>query len=86
MKGMATAAEAENLLGITRLRKVAPHVRPDLHARPTTTSAAPSSRRSSAPVNRTAAGYDAENSSAVRRGERPWVLPGRRSSSRQTRR
>ena len=38
MKGMATAAEAETLLGITRLRKVAKYVRPDLHGRPAATT------------------------------------------------
>ncbi len=31
MKGMATAAEAETILGLTRLRKVARVVRPDLY-------------------------------------------------------
>jgi hypothetical protein len=39
MKGMASAAEAEKLLGVTRLRKGAPIVRPDLygkHAQPAT--------------------------------------------------
>ena len=38
MMGMATAAEAETLLGITRLRKVAKYVRPDLHGRPAATA------------------------------------------------
>jgi len=33
MRGMATVAEAEKLLGVTRLRKVAPIVRPDLHGK-----------------------------------------------------
>ena len=31
VRGMATRAEAETLLGVGRLRKVAPVVRPDLH-------------------------------------------------------
>ena len=31
MRGMATVSEAEKLLGVTRLRKVAPIVRPDLY-------------------------------------------------------
>lgn len=35
MKGMATPDEAEAVLGVTRLRKVAPIIRPDLHP-PTT--------------------------------------------------
>ena len=33
MHGMATVAEAERLLGLTRLRKVAPIVRPDLYGK-----------------------------------------------------
>ena len=45
MRGMATAAEAEKLLGVTRLRKVADIVRPDLYGKH---AAAP------APVQRTA--------------------------------
>ncbi|MCC6497168.1 MAG: hypothetical protein IT193_13025 [Propionibacteriaceae bacterium] len=36
MKGMATAEEAERVLGLTRLRRVAGIIRPDLH--PTTTT------------------------------------------------
>ncbi|QLQ09888.1 MAG: hypothetical protein HZY75_05250 [Nocardioidaceae bacterium] len=35
MRGMATPAEAEKLLGVTRLRKVAAIVRPDLYGRHT---------------------------------------------------
>ena len=31
VRGMATRAEADTLLGVGRLRKVAPVVRPDLH-------------------------------------------------------
>jgi hypothetical protein len=78
MKGMATAAEAETLLGITRLRKVATYVRPDLHGRST---ALPSAR-----VTRTAAaGQDAHTDSTVRDGRSPWSLPGRGSSSRRIR-
>jgi len=33
MRGMATAAEAEKILGVTRLRKVAGIVRPDLYGK-----------------------------------------------------
>jgi hypothetical protein len=33
VRGMATRAEAETLLGVGRLRKVAPVVRPDLHGK-----------------------------------------------------
>lgn len=39
MKGMAAAAEAESILGVTRLKKVAGIIRPDLYgARSTTTN------------------------------------------------
>ena len=33
VRGMATRAEADTLLGVRRLRKVAPVVRPDLHGK-----------------------------------------------------
>lgn len=33
LKGMATRVEAEQMLGLTRLRKVSPIVRPDLHGK-----------------------------------------------------
>jgi hypothetical protein len=75
MKGMATAAEAETLLGITRLRKVATYVRPDLHGRTTATA--------SAQVARTAAAGHTD--STVRDTRNPWSLPGPRSSSRRIR-
>lgn len=67
MKGMATAAEAEKLLGVTRLRKVAPIVRPDLygkHAQPAT------------PVLRDA-GAPEDSNVKLGRGLSPWLLPGR---------
>ena len=67
MKGMATAAEAEKLLGVTRLRKVAPIVRPDVygkHAQPT------------AAVQR-AAGDPEDTDVKLGRGLSPWLLPGR---------
>ena len=38
MKGMATADEAEAILGLSRLRRVAPIIRPDLYGAQTTTS------------------------------------------------
>ena len=77
MKGMATAAEAETLLGITRLRKVAAYVRPDLHGRSTALA--------SARVARTAAaGQDAHTDNPVRDTRSPWSLSGRGSSSRRT--
>jgi len=67
MKGMATAAEAEKLLGVTRLRKVAPIVRPDLHGK----HAQPAT-----PVLRDA-GYPADSNVKLGRGLSPWLLPGR---------
>lgn len=77
LKGMATTAEAETLLGITRLRKVARHVRPDLQARATAMSA---------PVHREAAEYDAEGIAAVRQGVSPWVMPSRSAPNREIQR
>ena len=41
MKGMASPAEAEQVLGLTRLRRNAPLIRPDLHP-PTTSRRRPS--------------------------------------------
>ena len=82
MMGMATAAEAETLLGVTRLRKVAKYVRPDLHGR---TAATPSATLSG-PIGRTAAGHNAHTYLADRHSLSPWLLPGRRSSSRTTQR
>ena len=80
MLGMATAAEAEAVLGITRLRKVAQYVRPDLHGRPAATASA----TPAAPVVHPAAGHDPNI--AVRHRTSPWVLPGRRSSSKEAQR
>jgi hypothetical protein len=68
MRGMATSAEAEKLLGVTRLRKVAGIVRPDLygkHAKP-----APAVRRGAGPEP------DATNVE-LGRGLSPWLLRGR---------
>jgi len=69
MKGMATAAEAEKLLGVTRLRKVAPIVRPDVygkHAQPP------------APMQRVP-GDPEDTNVKLGRGLSPWLLPGRTS-------
>jgi len=67
MKGMATAAEAEKLLGVTRLRKVAPIVRPDLYGK---------DAQPAAPVQRAAGDSEATNVE-LGRGLSPWLLPGR---------
>jgi hypothetical protein len=66
MRGMATPAEAEKLLGVTRLRKVAGLVRPDLYGK----HAPPS------PVRRTAGDTDTTNVE-LGRGLSPWLLKGR---------
>ena len=85
MLGMATAPEAETLLGLTRLRKVAKHVRPDLHSRPGAAAAA-----ASLPVHRTAGhvNLDAnpDGNIPIGHGMSPWLLPGRRSTSKETQR
>ena len=84
MKGMATAAEAETLLGLTRLRHVARYVRPDLHDRSVTTQSATQSANLSSPVSGPTAGRDANSNIAVRHARSPWVLPGRRFMSRDS--
>ncbi|MDP3973030.1 MAG: hypothetical protein Q8P61_09000 [Candidatus Nanopelagicales bacterium] len=69
MRGMATAAEAEKILGITRLRKVAGIVRPDLYGKH---AAAPE------PVDRTAEGDATEQPGpALGGGLSPWLLDRR---------
>jgi len=67
MKGMAAAAEAEKLLGVTRLRKVAPIVRPDLYGKHAQTAA---------PVRRDVGEPEASNVE-LGRGLSPWLLSGR---------
>jgi hypothetical protein len=71
MRGMATAAEAEKLLGVTRLRKVAGIVRPDLHGKPA--AATP------APVQRTAGDLTDQPGKHLGRGLSPWLPDGRRT-------
>lgn len=73
MRGMATAAEAEKLLGVTRLRKVAGIVRPDLYGKHA--AATP------APVQRTAGDLtDTEQPGPhLGHGLSPWLLHGRRT-------
>ena len=58
-------------------------IRPPRSARPPRRNAVRSAVRS---VGRTAAGHDADTNIAVRHGMSPWLLPGRRSSSRETQR
>jgi hypothetical protein len=71
MRGMATAAEAEKILGVTRLRKVAGIVRPDLygkHAAAATT-----------PVQRAAGDLTEKPGPQLGHGLSPWLLDGRRT-------
>ena len=65
MQGMATAAEAEKILGVTRLRKVASIVRPDLYGKH---APAP------APVQRTAGDTTEQTGPTIGGGLSPWLL------------
>lgn len=73
MRGMATSAEAERMLGITRLRKVAGIVRPDLHGKHANPLLTTSLVRSGGPVQRTV-GDPAEHPGPQLS---PWVVAGR---------
>lgn len=70
MRGMATPAEAEKLLGVTRLRKVAGIVRPDLYGKHAPANPAPA---------QPATGDLAEQPGPqLGHGLSPWLLDGRR--------
>jgi len=73
MRGMATAAEAEKLLGVTRLRKVAGLVRPDLYGK---------HAGSSGSVHSEALGRREEPDLELGRGLSPWLLERRTSKER----
>jgi hypothetical protein len=68
MRGMATAAEAEKILGVTRLRKVAGIVRPDLHGKH---AAAPEL------VHHTVGDATEHHGPALGLGLSPWLLDRR---------
>ena len=68
MRGMATAAEAEKVLGVTRLRKVADIVRPDLYGKHAPGTAAP--------VQRTVDDLTEQPGPQLGRGLSPWLLNG----------
>lgn len=71
MRGMATTAEAEKLLGVTRLRKVSALVRPDLHSGHT--------RREVLPHHRIATTDGDPTSLQIGRGlSNPWLRRSRR--------
>ena len=71
MRGMATAAEAEKLLGVTRLRKVGGIVRPDLYGKHA--AATP------APVQRPAGDLTEQPGPQLGHGLSPWLLNDRRT-------
>jgi hypothetical protein len=72
MRGMASAVEAEKLLGVTRLRKVADIVRPDLYGNHATPTAAP--------VERTAGDLTEQAGPQLGGGLSLWLLDGRRTN------
>lgn len=85
MRGMATATEAERLLGVTRLRKVAGIVRPDLHGK----HANPGEKGRSTSRARRAAGVAPAGPAdptgpQLGRGLSPWLLEGRSSKTPTT--
>jgi hypothetical protein len=71
MRGMATAEEAEKILGVTRLRNLAPIVRPDLYGKH-----APDPQ----PVRRDAGDPDEHPGTPPGSGLSPWLL-GRHTST-----
>lgn len=81
MRGMATVTEAEKLLGVTRLRKVAPIVRPDLYGK---------HADSAPPVHRTAdlrgetGDLDPPGSPIGRGLATPWLRTERARTARRT--
>lgn len=70
MRGMATSAEAERMLGVTRLRKVAGIVRPDLHGKHAAAAVAA--------VERTAGDLTEQPGPQLGHRLNPWLLDGRR--------
>jgi len=73
MRGMATPAEAQKILGATRLRKVAGIVRPDLYGKHAT---APE------PVHRTAGDTTEQPGPSLGGGLSPWLLDRRFAKSK----
>lgn len=71
MRGMAAPAEAEKLLGVTRLRKVAGIVRPDLYGKHATAQ----------PVHRPAGDATEQPGAVLGQGLSPWLLDRRVTKS-----
>ncbi len=77
MRGMATSAEAERMLGVTRLRKVAGIVRPDLHGKHASAAPTTSLGGSSGRVQRTPGDTAEQPGPQLGRGLSPWLVAGR---------
>lgn len=81
MRGMATAAEAERILGVTRLRKAAGILRPDLHGKHAHPAPTPSLDRPAGRVQRAPSdpslGAAEQPGPQVGRGLSPWLVAGR---------
>lgn len=81
MRGMATSAEAERMLGVTRLRKVAGIVRPDLHGKHANPTPTTSREQAAGRVQRTPGDpfLDAAEQPGPQlgRGLSPWLVAGR---------
>lgn len=73
MHGMASPAEAEKILGVTRLRRVADIVRPDLYGKH---AAAPE------PMHRTAGDATEQPGPSLGGGLSPWLLDRRVTKSK----
>lgn len=74
LRGMASTSEAEKLLGVTRLRKVAPLVRPDLYGK---------QPQPAGVVHRSAGDVEEPVSQQMGKGLSPWLLPGRFNKEHQ---
>ncbi len=87
MRGMATAAEAERMLGVTRLRKVAGIVRPDLHGIGVGKHASPAPMTcvdgSIGRLQRTYGDPVEQPGRQVGRGLSPWLAAGRGSKGKR---
>lgn len=77
MRGMATSAEAERMLGVTRLRKVAGIVRPDLHGKHANPAPTTSLDGSAGRVQRTPGDAAEQPGPQLGRGLSPWLVAGR---------
>lgn len=77
MRGMATSAEAERMLGVTRLRKVAGIVRPDLHGKHANPAPTTSREGAADRFQRTPGDAAEQPGPQLGRGLSPWLVAGR---------